>query len=116
MDGSCRSNQPCPAVSAERSRDELVRLPIGRAREGHVIVRGPAMECRSEGSAGGSRTAAWCVSPRGGDLSCVWYAEAGRCGGRGIGRPSLLTGYIHTPDQEISVIAVMYQIGTCMTT
>ncbi|MCW1431612.1 hypothetical protein [Novosphingobium sp. JCM 18896] len=74
MDGRCRTNQPCPAVSAERSRDELVRLvgvPIGRGREGHVLVRGPTMRCQSEGSAGGSRTAAWCVSPRGGDLSCA---------------------------------------------
>lgn len=74
MDGTCRPNQPCPAVSAERSRDELVKLvgvPIGRGREGHVLVRGPTMRCQSEGSAGGSRTAAWCVSPRGGVVSCA---------------------------------------------
>lgn len=74
MDGTCRDNQPCPNVSAERSRDELVKLlgaPIGRGREGHVLVRGAKMRCRSVGSAGGSRTAAWCVSPRGGDLSCA---------------------------------------------
>lgn len=74
MDGTCRDNQPCPAVTAERSRDELVKLvgvPIGRGREGHVLVRGPTMRCQSEGSAGGSRTAPWCVSPRGADLSCA---------------------------------------------
>lgn len=73
-DGSCRSNHPCPAASAQRSRDELVKLvgvPVGRRREGHILVRGPTMRCRSQGSAGGSRTAAWCVSPKGGDLSCA---------------------------------------------
>lgn len=74
MDGTCRDNQPCPIVSAKRSRDELVKLvgvPIGRKLEGHVLVRGPVMRCRSEGNGKGSRTAAWCVSPRGGDLSCA---------------------------------------------
>ncbi|RYG57863.1 MAG: hypothetical protein EON56_01395 [Alphaproteobacteria bacterium] len=74
MDGTCRTNQPCPEVSAERSRDELVKLigvPIGRKREGHVVVRGPVMRCQSLGVGKGSRTAAWCVSPRGGDLSCA---------------------------------------------
>ncbi len=74
MDGTCRTNQPCPVVGAERSRDELVKLvgrPIGRGREGHVMVRGPTLRCRSEGGAGGSRTAAWCTSPRVGDLSCA---------------------------------------------
>lgn len=77
MDGSCRTNQPCPSVTAEESRDALVRLvgtPIGVAPEGHVLVRGPTMTCQSEGSAGGSRTAAWCVSPRVGDLSCAMVA------------------------------------------
>lgn len=74
MDGTCRSNQPCPDVSAERSRDELVKLvgiPIGRGREGHILVRGPTMQCESEGSAGGVRTAAWCASQQSGDLSCA---------------------------------------------
>lgn len=74
IDGTCRDGQPCPAVSAERSRDELVALvgePYGRSAEGHVLVRGPTMRCLSTGSGNGSRTAAWCVSPRGGDLSCA---------------------------------------------
>ncbi len=74
MDGSCRPNQPCPRVSAERSRDALVRLigrPVGTSREGHVLVNGPALRCRSEGGANGTRTAAWCVSPNSGDLSCA---------------------------------------------
>jgi endonuclease YncB( thermonuclease family) len=26
MDGTCRTNQPCPKVSAERSRDKLAEL------------------------------------------------------------------------------------------
>jgi endonuclease YncB( thermonuclease family) len=74
MDGTCRDNQPCPAASAERSRDALAQLigkPVGQSREGHVLVKGDKLTCRSEGSAGGSRTAAWCVSPTHGDLSCA---------------------------------------------
>jgi endonuclease YncB( thermonuclease family) len=74
IDGSCRDGQPCPDASAVVARNALVRL-IGRAtgqsREGHVLVTGPGMQCRSDGSAGGNRTAAWCVSPIGGDLSCA---------------------------------------------
>jgi endonuclease YncB( thermonuclease family) len=73
-DGTCRTNQPCPKASADASRDALVALvgkAVGRSREGHILVRGPTMRCRSVGSGGGSRTAAWCVSPRGGDLSCA---------------------------------------------
>lgn len=74
MDGNCRDNQPCPEVSAEASRDALVRLvgkPTGRSREGYVLVRGASLRCRSVGGAGGSRTAAWCASPTTGDLSCA---------------------------------------------
>ncbi|MGN3974210.1 thermonuclease family protein [Tsuneonella sp. SYSU-LHT278] len=74
IDGSCRDGQPCPAASATDARDALVRLvgrAAGRSSEGHVLVAGPTMTCRSDGSAGGSRTAAWCVSPIGGDLSCA---------------------------------------------
>jgi len=73
MDGSCRDNQPCPAASAIAARDALVRL-LGGARgmspDGHVLVSGPALTCRSEGSAGGARTAAWCKFSSGTDLSC----------------------------------------------
>jgi endonuclease YncB( thermonuclease family) len=73
-DGSCRSNQPCPAADATVARDALVQL-VGRATglrsTGHVSVEGPTMRCASDGDAGGSRTAAWCVSPKGGDLSCA---------------------------------------------
>jgi endonuclease YncB( thermonuclease family) len=73
MDGTCRTNQPCPDASPERSRDHLARLVgthVGRRPEGHILVKGPTMRCQSEGNGVGSRTAAWCVSPIGGDLSC----------------------------------------------
>jgi len=61
IDGTCRSNQPCPKASAEQSRDALARLvgqPRGTSPQGHVLVTGPTMTCRSVGSGGGNRTAA----------------------------------------------------------
>lgn len=73
-DGTCRANQPCPKASAGASRDALVALlgqAKGKSSEGHILVTGPTMKCRSIGSGGGSRTAAWCVSPRAGDISCA---------------------------------------------
>ena len=73
MDGNCRTNQPCPDASALEARDALVDLlggPRGTNSTGHVVVRGPRLMCRSEGSAGGNRTAAWCRLPSGADLSC----------------------------------------------
>ncbi|HEV2125701.1 MAG TPA: hypothetical protein VGW38_23350, partial [Chloroflexota bacterium] len=63
IDGTCRSNQPCPSVSGTDARDRLVRLfggARGKLRSGHIKVSAPAMTCVSDGSAGGSRTAAWC--------------------------------------------------------
>ncbi|MFN3725982.1 MAG: thermonuclease family protein [Allosphingosinicella sp.] len=74
MDGTCRQNQPCPSASAEAARDRLARLLgtiVGRSREGHLLVRGPSLSCLSAGSGGGSRTAAWCTTRQGVDLSCV---------------------------------------------
>lgn len=74
IDGTCRSNQPCPTASAEQARDALVMVlgrPIGRSREGHVLIRGQTLRCRSEGRAGGSRTSAWCTSSEKGDVSCA---------------------------------------------
>lgn len=74
IDGACREWQPCPGGSATAARDALVRLVgkrTGSSSEGHVLVSGPAMRCRSAGDAKGGRTAAWCVSPIGGDLSCA---------------------------------------------
>lgn len=80
MDGSCRPNQPCPSVSASEARNRLVKL-FGGARgarpEGHVIVQSATMVCVSDGSAGGSRTAAWCRSPAFGDLSCAVVKAGG---------------------------------------
>ncbi|HEY0114542.1 MAG TPA: hypothetical protein VGB54_02365 [Allosphingosinicella sp.] len=78
-DGSCRPGHPCPAADAATARDHLARL-IGRvtgtAREGHLLVEGPPLICRSEGSAGGSRTAAWCRTAGGVDLSCRMVADS----------------------------------------
>lgn len=74
IDNSCKSGQPCPAVSGTDARDRLVGIlggERGRLPTGHIVVRAPAMRCISEGSAGGSRTAAWCSSPVVGDLSCA---------------------------------------------
>ncbi|MGN6155389.1 MAG: hypothetical protein ACTHN4_06610 [Sphingomicrobium sp.] len=80
MDGTCRSNQPCPPVGAIDARDRLVQLfggPKGRLATGHIVVHSAAMTCLSEGSAGGSRTAAWCRSPVFGDLSCAVLRAGG---------------------------------------
>lgn len=80
MDGTCRPNQPCPAVGAIDARDRLVRLfggPRGTLAQGHVVVRSATMTCHSEGTAGGARTAAWCTSPLFGDLSCAVVRAGG---------------------------------------
>jgi endonuclease YncB( thermonuclease family) len=74
IDDSCRPNQPCPTASGAEARDALVNLigtPTGRSIEGHVLVTGPAMRCVSAGNGVGVRTAAWCVSPLAGDVSCA---------------------------------------------
>lgn len=80
MDGSCRSNHPCPSVGALEARDRLVRIlggPRGTLSTGHVKVRSGPMQCVSDGSARGSRTAAWCHSPVFGDLSCAVVRAGG---------------------------------------
>jgi endonuclease YncB( thermonuclease family) len=77
MDGTCRDNQPCPVADPSAARDALVQLlgvPTGQSPEGHIRVQGPAMSCVSVGDAGGSRTAAWCISPQSGDVSCAMVA------------------------------------------
>lgn len=77
MDETCKPGHPCPDTSALAARDALVRLigkPNGTSREGHVLVRGPTMTCKSDGSAGNGRTAAFCVSPKSGDVSCNMVA------------------------------------------
>ncbi|WP_231726166.1 MULTISPECIES: hypothetical protein [unclassified Sphingomonas] len=76
-DGQCRPGHPCPRANAEDARAALVRLvgrQTGQSPEGHALVRGPRLQCRSYGSAGGARTAARCNSSRRGDLSCAMLA------------------------------------------
>ena len=83
--GSPLARSMAPAVSTSlvllrlpRKRDALVALvgePYGRGPNGHVLVRGPTMTCVSVGNGGGDRTAAWCVSPRGVDLSYAMVAS-----------------------------------------
>ena len=80
IDGTCRVNQPCPPVGGVDARDRLVRL-LGGSRgtrlEGHILVHSATMTCLSDGSAGGSRTAAWCQSSSVGDLSCAVVRSGG---------------------------------------
>lgn len=74
LDGSCSPGHPCPAAGGIEARDALVTLlgkRKGTSRHGHIKITGPALTCRSDGSAGGNRTAAWCVSPQHGDISCA---------------------------------------------
>jgi endonuclease YncB( thermonuclease family) len=74
LDNSCSPGHPCPAASGIAARDALVDLlgnRTGIGRHGHILLSGPALRCRSDGSAGGNRTAAWCVSPRHGDINCA---------------------------------------------
>lgn len=77
-DGSCSPGHPCPKADAKASRDHLVSLVgthSGTNSTGHVLVKGPAMRCVSKGGAGGNRTAAFCTSPRSGDLSCAMVRD-----------------------------------------
>ena len=74
LDGSCAPGHPCPDASAELARQALVSLlgrQTGVGRHGHILVSGPTLKCRSDGSAGGSRTASWCTSPTTGDINCA---------------------------------------------
>lgn len=76
-DETCRANQPCPTVSGIASRDYLVSLigtPIGKSKQGHILVRGEPLKCYSMGDGVGVRTAAWC-SNSGGDLSARMVAS-----------------------------------------
>lgn len=78
MDGTCTPRQPCPNVSAESSRDALAMMlgnPVGVGQHGHILVDGPPLVCRSDGSAGGTRTAAWCSSTEHGDINCAMVGQ-----------------------------------------
>jgi endonuclease YncB( thermonuclease family) len=74
IDGTCTAGHPCPASTGVAARDELVRHlggPRGSLQTGHIRVAAGPMTCRSDGSAGGSRTAAWCTTHSGIDLNCA---------------------------------------------
>ncbi|HMO74431.1 MAG TPA: hypothetical protein PKD99_02035 [Sphingopyxis sp.] len=74
LDGSCSPGHPCPVADAYAARDHLASLlgrVTGTAPTGHLRVEGPVLRCVSRGAAGGNRTAAFCTSPRAGDLSCA---------------------------------------------
>jgi len=74
LDGSCRPHHPCPSGgSGKAARDYLVLLlggPKGRLPDGHVRVSYASLRCTSDGSGKGGRTAAWCRTVDGRDLSC----------------------------------------------
>lgn len=74
VDAGCRRHHPCGPAAGPDARDALVRL-IGTARgtsaDGHVLVSGAPLRCRSLGSGLGERTAAWCATAAGIDLSCA---------------------------------------------
>lgn len=74
IDGSCKPGHPCPRADGKAARDALIRLigkPVGRSREGHVLVSAKPLRCASHGSGKGERTAALCSTASGLDLSCA---------------------------------------------
>lgn len=89
IDDTCRPGHPCPTADGRAARDALVRLlggARGTAPTGHVRVAGPRLACVSQGGARGNRTAAWCMAPATGDLSCAvvrggWAVRWQRYGG-----------------------------------
>lgn len=72
---SCKPNFPCVKANGPEARDALVSLvgtPTGEVSpHGHIVVTGPTMRCVSDGNARRDRTAAFCNSPKSGDLSCA---------------------------------------------
>lgn len=74
IDETCRPGQPCPRASGHAARDYLVNLlggAKGTTRDGHIIVHGAVLTCRSLGSGKGNRTAAFCGIDPAHDLSCA---------------------------------------------
>ena len=74
INGECKPSHPCPSASGTDARDALVSQlggAKGRLATGHVVVRAGPMRCRSDGIAGGSRTAAWCLTASGVDVNCA---------------------------------------------
>jgi endonuclease YncB( thermonuclease family) len=89
LDGSCRPGHPCPAASGIAARDALVRLlggARGRTADGHILVRGPRLICRSWGRSY-RRTVATCATPAGVDLSCAMVRGGAALAWGGHGRP-----------------------------
>jgi hypothetical protein len=73
-DGTCSPGHPCPSASADDATVALAALlgeTVGRAEEGHLLIKGPTLSCKSTGGALGERTGGWCVSPLHGDLACA---------------------------------------------
>lgn len=81
-DDTCRSNQPCPPASGGQSTAALVNLlggsrgtvRFGGSPYAHTRVRAATMRCVSTGSAGGSRTGAFCQLADGRNLNCAMLA------------------------------------------
>jgi endonuclease YncB( thermonuclease family) len=73
VDQGCKRNAPCPTTSGLAAREYLARL-FGGGRgvgpNGHILVAGPKLECQPNGKSH-DRSAGWCSSSRGGDLSCA---------------------------------------------
>lgn len=78
IDGECLRGHPCPSATGPEARDALVQFvgrATGKASTGHVLVKAPPLTCRSVGSGKGSRTAAWCMTTGGIDLSCAMVSN-----------------------------------------
>lgn len=77
LDGTCRPGHPCPSASPIAARDALVDLlgrRTGQSRDGHILIVGPTLRCRSAGDGRYGRTAAFCILPDGRNLSCAMLA------------------------------------------
>lgn len=88
IDGTCRTNQPCPKADAEQARDALVRLvgqPRGTSPQGHVLVRSPTTTCRSVAPSGGSRPLRGVCRPSEAISPAPWSLPRTRCAGIATG-------------------------------
>lgn len=72
-DIGCSNGHPCPEADGMAARNALAVL-FGGIRgvgpNGHLLVRGPNLTCKANGTTG-DRLAAWCTSPATGDISCA---------------------------------------------
>lgn len=70
INGICKAGHTCPPTSGVDARDRLVGLlggTRGTLATGHIKVQTSPMNCISDGSANGDRTAAWCATADGMD-------------------------------------------------